>query len=259
LSSIGNNGTVFVDAVALPVTGTYTVVVDPLLAGTGSTTVTIADVVDGTGTIAIDGPAVSFTASTPGQRMRLTFSGAAGQRISAWGTNNGTSWLYTPLAVLKPDGTTLGSLNGAISAFLEPPVLPVAGTYTLLIDPYTYHTGSGTVRLYDVADVTAALTIGGSAVQVTTTKPGHKAKLTFNGTAGQRINAVGTQVSATGWLFWPFAVLKPDGTTLASVSSGPSPASLGPLTLPTTGTYSVLVDPRETATGTASVRVSLAP
>ena len=259
LSTGSGNGTVFVDTVALPVSGTYAVSIDPLLTGTGTTTVTVYEVVDGTGSITIDGPAVPISVRTPGQKIRLTFSGVTGQRVSVWGANAGTVLLYMPLAVLKPDGTTLASMTGGNNAFLEPPALPVPGTYTVLVDPYQHHTGSGTVRLYDVADVTAGMTIGGPAVQVTTTKPGQKARLTFSGTAGQRINAVGTRVSSTGYLFWPFAVLKPDGTTFASVSAPLGPASLGPLTLPATGTYSVLVDPRETATGTASVTVSPAP
>jgi YD repeat-containing protein len=259
LSSTSGNDVAFVDAIALPVAGTYSVLVDPMLAVTGTTTVTIYEVVDGTGTVTMDGPAVPVTVTAPGQKIRLTFPGVAGQRITAWGTNNGTSWLYVPLAVLKPDGTTLGSVNGGVNAFLEPPVLPVSGTYTVLIDPYKHHTGSGAIRLYDVADVTGAITINGPAVAVTTTKPGQKARLTFNGTAGQRINSVGTRVSSTGWLFMPFAILKPDGSTLGSVSAGGGPASLGPLTLPTSGPYTVLVDPYQTATGTASVTVTQAP
>jgi YD repeat-containing protein len=258
LSSTSGNDVAFIDASVLPVSGTYTMFVDPLIARTGTVKARIHEVIDGTGTTALDGPGVSFSAGTPGQKIRLTFSGGAGQRLSVRGTTAGTGWLYMPLAVLRPDGTTLGSQSGGSSAFVEPPVLPSSGTYTVLIDPYRHHVGNGTVWLYDVADVTGAIRIDGPAVHVTTTKPGQRARLTFSGTAGQRIKAVGTHVSSTGWLFWPLAILKPDGTTLSTISTGPA-ASLGPIALPTTGTYTVLVDPHQTATGTASVAITQAP
>jgi hypothetical protein len=163
-----------------------------------------------------------------------------------------------PLAVLKPDGTTLVTQSGGADAFIEA-VLPVSGTYTVLIDPYKHHTGSGTVQLYNVADVSGSIRIDGPAVQVTTTKPGQRATLTFSGTAGQRINALATRVSSTGPLFWPFAILKPDATTLSSVTVGSGSASVGPITLPATGTYTVVVDPHATSTGTASVVLTQVP
>ena len=184
-----------------------------------------------------------------------------GQRISLVATKQSGGSLFNPLAVLKPDGTTLASVAlGGLSGYLEPPLLPVSGTYTVLVDAWVASTGTGLVTLYNATDVTGSMTIGGPAVQVTLSTPGQRALLTFVGTAGQRINAVGTRQSGAGWLlFWPFAVLKPDGTTLGSVIAGAGPASLGPLTLPVSGTYSVLVDPYQAATGTASVTVTLAP
>jgi hypothetical protein len=258
LSNAGGNDVVLVDAVTLPVSGTYSLVADPLLAKTGTVSVRTYEVVDGVGTISIDGPAVSISAGIPGQKIRLTFSGAAGQRISVRGTTVGAGLLYIPLAVLRPDGTTLASQSGGNAAFIEA-VLPVSGTYTVLIDPYKHHTGNGTVQLYGVPDVTGSTRIDGPAVQVTTTKPGQRAMLTFSGTTGQRIRAVATRVSSTGPLFWPLAILKPDGTTLSSVLTGSGSASVGPTTLPATGTYTVLLDPYTTSTGTASVMVTQAP
>ena len=72
----------FIDPLQLPVSGTYTILIDPSGAGTGQATVTAYDVTDVTGTITIDGPQVSQTINTPGQVIRLTFSGTSGVRLS---------------------------------------------------------------------------------------------------------------------------------------------------------------------------------
>jgi hypothetical protein len=78
---------VFIDTISLDTTGTYTAMVDPSNANTGSITVTLYKVPpDVSGPIVVDGTGVSGTVTTPGQNVRLTFSGTTGQRISASAT-----------------------------------------------------------------------------------------------------------------------------------------------------------------------------
>ena len=108
---VGTSGA-FIDAATLPAAGTYTVVVDPVGVATGSMTLTLYDVpADPTGTITAGGPPVSVSTSVPGQNALLTFSGAAGQRITlnigsvAMSGGNG----YVDVSMRKPDGTNLAS------------------------------------------------------------------------------------------------------------------------------------------------------
>jgi hypothetical protein len=143
----GNGG--FVDAKALPVSGRYTIVVDPQGADVGSATLQLYEVPpDLTGSLVVGGPPVSLNLSTPGQNALLTFMGAAGQRVTirATGVTIGPSTCCSvSLLVRKPDGLPLasglaGTNGGALAA-----TLPFAGRYTLVIDPQA--AGQGTLTL----------------------------------------------------------------------------------------------------------------
>jgi hypothetical protein len=225
------------------------VLVDPSGAGTGSVTVGAYDVVDFTSPITLNGSTVQVLLPTPGQNGRLTFDGTAGQRISVNGTASlGVCWT---LSILKPDGTTLGSVFGCGSGiFVEPQTLPTTGTYTVLVDPSGAGTGSVTVGAYAVTDFTSPITLGGSSVLVTLPTPGQNGRLSFDGTAGQRVSVNG---SASLGVCWTLSILKPDGTTLGSVFGCGSGIFVEPQTLPTTGTYTVLVDPSGAGTGQVTV------
>jgi YD repeat-containing protein len=80
--SIGTGATFLIEPVAVPRTGTYTVMVDPNSTGTGTVTLTAYDVVDITGTIVPGGSSVSANLTTPGQRGIWTFSGTSADRVS---------------------------------------------------------------------------------------------------------------------------------------------------------------------------------
>ena len=92
-------------------------------------------------------------------------------------------------------------------------------------------------------DATAAIAIDGPAVTVTTTLAEQNARLTFNGTAGQRISVNASAISPS--LTCPrFSVVNPDGSNLsASNTSCSSSYFIGVLTLPATGSYTIVMDP----------------
>jgi YD repeat-containing protein len=247
----------FVDVTMLPTTGTYTIVLDPFSNGTGSVTVTLYNVPnDVSASILPDGDPVSVPISAPGQNGRLPFQGTAGQRISAKatvtsGSFGGCSWT---LAILAPDGSTVGSVGSCgTSAFLEPVVLPVSGTYTYVIDPFSSNTGTASANLYNVVDLIGSISPDGSALSVNLGTPGQNARLTFEGTIGQRISAKTTVTAgAFGGCSWTLAILAPGGGTVGSVASCGTTAFLEPVVLPASGTYTYLVDPLSSNTGTGS-------
>jgi hypothetical protein len=112
--------------------------------------------------------------------------------------------------------------------------LPTTGTYTLNVLGVTTNTGSVTIKLYDATEVTGTITIGGPAVQVTTTVPGQAGQLTFSGTAGQKVSL---GIGATNVSNSDVYIYNPSGTTLASrlyIGSGGS--YIDTVTLPTTAT-----------------------
>jgi len=229
----------------LATTGTYTVLVDPDRAKTGSMTLRLSTEI--TGSITIGGASVPITIAYPGQRARLTFSGTAGQRLSLGGTSASIPLLYA--SVLNPDGSTLSSAQrGGNPWDVDVPVLGSTGTHTLLVDPQSSYTGAVTLTLSE--EVSGTITPGGSAVAVSLSRAGQRARLTFSGTAGQRMSLKGTGITIWGHTE---SLVTPAGTSGGDFfntwgTSGGN-AFGGPITLSTTGTHAILADSWNAETG----------
>jgi hypothetical protein len=241
-----------------PVTGTYTVLVDPGGTATGSVTLQLNTFSDISGTITIGTP-LTVTTTGAGQNARYTFSATAGQQISLTLTNSTyAGCISLTTSILKPDGTNLGStsLCGGATGFIDSMTVPVTGTYTVLVDPGGTATGSVTLLLNTFTDISGTITPG-TPLSVTTTVAGQNARFTFSGTAGQQATLGLANSTYTGCIALAGSILKPDGTTLNSSSICGASGSAGPTSLPVTGTYTVLVDPGGTGTGSATVTLTL--
>ncbi len=87
LASSGCNGaTNFMDGQSLPMTGTYTLGIDPG-GTTGSVNLTLLNATDVTGTIAFGTP-ITVTTTVAGQNARYTFNATAGQQVSLTVSNS---------------------------------------------------------------------------------------------------------------------------------------------------------------------------
>jgi YD repeat-containing protein len=253
-SLLFGTGTGFMDTVTLPSTGSYSISVNPRTTNTGSAMLTLNNTNDITGTITPGGSSVSISTSIPGQNAVLTFSGTNGQRVSLLGTNNSLTFLA--IGIYKPDGGVLTSISGYLgsSPFIDVQTLPTTGTYSIVVNPENTQTGGITLTLYNVpADASGSITIGGAAASVTITTPGQNGALTFSGTASQQATVhitTNTMGSVT------VTLLKPDGSTLTSATSSSSSFDLSTQTLPTTGTYTIRIDPGGTNTGAMNVSVT---
>lgn len=263
-SSPETGGSTFIGSTKLPVTGTYTAMVIPNNSNAGSATITLYLFNDKTGSLApcftlCNGTA--FTTEDPTQNVRFNFSAAAGLHVSAV-LNSSYSQGYWPVAlsILTPYGATLGSNSQETggSAFIDSTAVPVSGTYTVIIAPSGSSTsGNGTVAVYLFNDITGTITPG-TQTPIGPSIPGQNIRLTFNGTAGQQVS--GSLSSSYNQGYWPvtFSILNPDGTTLTSNSPElGGNASVGPIALPTTGTYTVLIDPSGANAGSGTVSVTL--
>jgi subtilisin family serine protease len=242
----------FVDTQTLPVTGSYRIVVDPQGTATGSMTLTLYDVpADTSGAIAPGGPAVTTTTATPGQNARLTFDAQAGQRVSLNLTGVTISNSYVSL--LKPDGTALGGSTyvSIFGGFVDTRTIPSAGTYTILVDPQAASTGSMTLTLYDVpADAGGAIAFGGPSPTLSMSTPGQNGSVTFDGRAGQRASVKLTSTISSAYV----SILNPDGSVLTpNTYVGTSGGFLDPKSLPTSGSYRIVIDPQGAATGSMTL------
>lgn len=267
--NLGSAGA-FLDAVTLPVAGTYKVLVDPQGMGTGTADVTVYSVPpDANGGTLTLGTGTVLTTTSPGQNAFATFTGAANQRVSLDISSvslSSCSICLVKVSLIQPGGTALVQPTsfGTTGKFVDPVKLPVSGTYKVVLDVQNTGTGSMTLTAYNVLnDVVDTVAVNGSKT-VTTTSPGQNAKVTFNGTSGQRIsfNFTNVTIGSSCCTGVRITITKPGGTSELL----PLPLSLGtngkfmePVALPTTGTYTMLIDPQGAAVGSITINHYVVP
>lgn len=259
LSSSGR----FIDTLALPASGTYTILINPSASARGSVTLAINAIQAVTGSISIGGAAATVATGTPGQNAELKFNALAGQRISLNMTAVSATLGCPAVSIVKPDGSVLvafANYSCSTSYFFDAATLPLSGEYTIAIDPQKASTGSASFTLYNIPPETSAtINPDGPAVTLTTSVPGENASLIFSGTTGQRISVNITAV-ATSLNCPSFAILKPDGGNLVGpdISCG-STYFIDTTALPADGVYKIVMDPRLMTTGSATFKLFFVP
>jgi hypothetical protein len=252
VSFVSAGGGTMIPGQVLPASGTYAVLIESDLSYTGKLKLALYNAPELTGTLAVDQGTVTPNLTVPGQRARYTFNGTEGQWVNLGLT--GVSIPMTAVSILKPDGskweaTTVGPSGGSLDPLTA---LPVTGTYTIAVEPVSNYTGSMTLALS--SPVTGTIAIDGASVPVSLNKAGQTARYTFNGNAGQWVNLGLTGVSITSTAV---TLLTSDGTILASTAVGTAGGGLADQNpLPTTGTYTVLVDPVGSYTGKMTLTLS---
>jgi hypothetical protein len=182
----------------------------------------------------------------PGQRVSLRASGV---------TIGSSSCCSAKLSITKPDGSTLvpPTLVGTGGGFFDTQMLPAGGTYTILLDPQGTDLGSATLTLYDVPpDLSGTIVAGGSPVTLAIGPvPGQNARLTFYGTAVQRISLrlSGVTIGTSSCCSTKVSITRPDGSYLVVPTFVGTMGGTLTAQLPVTGTYGIVVDPQGTNTG----------
>ncbi len=246
--SLGGSGGI-VEPIILPATGTYEVLVEP--ASAGSVKLSSYEVKDVTETLTptAEGAVKAVSLPTPGQNARYTVTVTAGEAVSVKTTATAFTGRYR-LEWLNSAGTVLASTGSSGNEFWEQYKFATAGTYTLVVNPEEATTGSTTLTAYNASDVTGTTmpSEGGDAKTVSINVPGQYARITFAGTAGQRISAI---VSESTIGNARASILNPEGMELsgASLIFGVNGGMIEPVTLLTTGTYTIFIKPFEGQTG----------
>jgi hypothetical protein len=255
--SVGTSGG-FIDTTApLTVGGSYKVFVDPQSSYFGGITLGLYVVPpDQPGTMA-NGVAKPLTTTIPGQNAKWTFTtSSANQRVSFNFTN--VTMASVRVSVRSASNALIFSRTfGTDGDFVEPFTIATAGTYTVTVDPQNASTGNVTVTYYLVpADAT-----GSTSVTIGT--PGQNGKLTTLSpvSSGTHTFTVSTTVPVADGQTQSVAISVYEGTVtdfahfVGNSTSGPDGNSFQ-LSLPSTNTYTILVDPFGPATGSVTVTIS---
>jgi Protein kinase domain len=253
------NGKGYIDGTVLPTTGQYQVVVDPGEEAVGETVIRVIDAPGQQGSIEPNGPEIAATNGQPGARARFTFTGTAGQRVFVGARSSTLPDQCGVLTLHNPDGDSLAS--GCVinkKGHIDTVELPVDGEYTVVIDPQDMGTGTTQLRLYAVTDQKGELSPGGPEVLITIDQPGKVAELSFAGIAGQRVFVDVTDATLPDQC-GVLVLRDPDGDSEASgcIIDGKGEVARDGSVLKKTGTYTVLVDPADSKTGRAKVRLRI--
>ncbi|MBS1891499.1 MAG: carboxypeptidase regulatory-like domain-containing protein, partial [Actinobacteria bacterium] len=133
-----------------------------------------------------------------------------------------------------------------------PKTIPTTGTWTLEVDPEGSVTGSADLHLYEDPDLTGSITptSEGETKEFSISAPGQRQLVTFAGTSGQTVTLKTSESTVTGG---SLLLLNPNGTQLGSTRTfTPTTAARLEVSLPTTGTYSVVLDPESAYTGSVT-------
>ncbi|MHB8419873.1 MAG: beta strand repeat-containing protein [Myxococcales bacterium] len=237
-----------IDLQNLTQTGTYTVIVDPTGAQTGQLTIELFQ--DATGTIATDGTPLAVSLGA-GQRADYTFSGNSGDRIGGAVTSLSMtpSGSYAYLYFYEPSGADWWNTDVSQNTGFTLPVLPSSGTYTVRVEPSGATTFSANLDLAEPA--TGTLTAG-TPLTFSSSIPGQEGVYTFSGTSGTNHTIYASGVTFPNEIV--VTVYQPNGSEISSGSFTTS-GSLTLSDLPATGTYTVVVNPSQTGTGSATLEL----
>ncbi|KWV30105.1 VWD domain-containing protein [Micromonospora rifamycinica] len=242
-----------IDRTDLTVDGTYTVALDDAADGTGRAAVRVYLARDVTGTLRPDAPAVSAAIVDPGGRARYRFTGVAGQRVFVEVPESTLPDQCSPLELLGPQGTRLGSgcvVNG--SGDVDGTVLPADGTYTVLVDPVDRTVGTVALRLFATRDQVGAITVDGPPVVAALDRPGAVRSYRFTGTAGTSVTVTATAATLPDQCS-PLELRDAGGAVLGAGCVVDGVGGIGATVLPDSGVYTVVVDPSGAATGTVTL------
>jgi hypothetical protein len=240
--------------------------IDPGTSAAGSITITLSS--DFLGTIVLNGPPVTATTTIVGQDARLNFTAEPGQRAAGYITN-----VSNPSALASfvlPNGATGSSTwinNNQPSQpfFLDTQNLTAGGTNQLWIQHSNANVGSETLQLITVPpDFTGTLTVPSAGTTGTPVNipasgnlaVGQNAYLTFYGTTGRQLSFnVDNSTIGSGSNSCLILLTDPNGNgvyiTNNLCGTGGNPY-IDTVTLGTTGTYTMFLNPEGTATGSIS-------
>jgi hypothetical protein len=211
-------------------------------------------------TITLDGTPLVVATTAANEVATVSFSGTAGQRVSIRITQ---VQMGTPtVTVKKPDNTVLKTAGpfSVSGGFIAPLTLPTTGTYKIVVDPPGTAKGSAKLEAWDVpADVSGSIATDGTLVTQTYTAPGQNGKLTFSGTAGQRITLLADGGSSTAKNVSVNLKAPSGAVVIAPTVTGFAGMFFGPLALPENGTYTLTSNPPSTTTGTTEFQLWVLP
>jgi len=204
----------------------------------------------------VNGGAKSLNINASNKYGIFVFNATAGQLLSLQLTSLTTTpsggtvnyQVYSPANVQIASGTVSAASNMSIHL----PAVPTTGTYLV-----AFNSGSGTAQLSTTLETASSLMANGATLSTVTTTAAQSKRFSFTATAGQNLALylIGLTLTPTTVNYAYAYVYKPDGSYFASTTCyttdngcAVSLINLPQISLPQTGTYSVVVQAGGAAT-----------
>lgn len=241
---------------SLPATGTYKVLADSGFGAPWQGQMALRAATN----VSVGGSAPSVTMADPGAPFHAVFAATAGQQFElgivglAYGVPSSGQ---TDIRLFKSDGTAAITASCTTAApGCKATITGVSDTYSALIIPPDVSTLSGGTLTISVP-MTGTFTVGAAAQAIAIARSGQTARYTFAGTSGQllRLGWSSTVVSSGASVM--VTVLKPDTQVLSSASyANGATGGFDVAALPTTGTYTVKIEPTQAGTTSGDFTLS---
>jgi hypothetical protein len=196
----------------------------------------------------------TLTIARPGAVARLTFSGTKGQKVFV---DVPSSTLADECGIVTLEGPDSSKLNSGCviggNGFIDATVLPATGQYTIVVAP-THGIGNAQLVVIGDTDQQGTLLVDGAEVTAVIGQPGAVARLTFSGTARQKV-FVDVPSSTLPDECGVLTLEGPDSSRLANGCIIGGNGFIDATVLPSTGQYTIVVDPAARGTGNAQLRV----
>ncbi|MBB5943747.1 IPT/TIG domain-containing protein [Xanthomonas sp. 3307] len=243
-----------INLINIPTSGEYAIQVESRTGSPLESDITLSSGIS----LPIDGPPLHVVTRLPAQYKHFSFIASQGQNLGL-GTSGiqivGSGWQRVVASVYKADGSTLASgycdvERGGCDFDL---INLAAGKYAVLITQEEEQAATYDVTLS--SDLALNLQRD-TPLAVSVARRGQNARLSFQGQAGDKLavlvqNQATTPADGTSY----YSVYQPNGTLLTSGSTRTGTA-IGLGSLPTTGQYSVVVDPQYGQTIDTTVALS---
>ena len=135
--------------------------------------------------------------TVPGQKVLLTFTGTANQVVSLEAPSSTFNCGVSVMSILKPDSSVLRWEYVCGTQSIPPTILPVNGTYTVVLDATGSATGQTTLKLYQWPSLT----------------------ISYDGKIRDKVGQGDTALSADGAMDGTFTVTVPSGGGTKTVNS----------------------------------------
>lgn len=231
-----------------PSSGTYTVAFH-----SGAATATIGVQTLAVGTLWTNN-ARPVSTTFPGQSVRFSHVGSVGWSLGLEVAGIATTPTAQPVTVTMylPDGTLFRSITtSTVGGFLQLPILPVAGLYTIVIDP----AGTATASLQLTVATGIPLSVNGGPVTATIALAGESARYAYNApvTLPVQVQLNSLQLGGASVVL---TVYKPDGTSIGTTTCTTTSCAIILPSQITAGPFSIVAQPANGATGSVAVSVT---